>query len=55
MISWVELLWKNHWEDKRRIVTLEWNADDIADVFASQFRDEEPYKYIESPLDYVFT
>ncbi|MFY9140816.1 MAG: hypothetical protein WAO30_08720 [Thermacetogeniaceae bacterium] len=41
-------------EDKRRIVTLEWNADDIADVFASQFRDEEPYKYIESPLDYVF-
>ena len=29
---------------KRTVVTLEWDADDIADVYASQFRgDEEPY------------
>lgn len=28
---------------KRTMVTLKWNADDIADVYASQFRDEEPY------------
>lgn len=41
-------------EDKRKIVTLEWNAEDIADVFASQFRDEEPYKYIEHPTDLDF-
>lgn len=39
-------------EDKRRIVTLEWDTEDIADVFASQFRDEEPYKYIETPFDF---
>lgn len=41
-------------EDKRRMVTLEWNAEDVADVFASQFRDEEPYKYIEQPTDLDF-
>lgn len=37
----------------RRIVTYEWNADDVADVFASQFRGdgEEPYKFIEEPSD----
>lgn len=31
------------------MVTLEWNADDVADVFASQFRgtDIEPYEQIE--------
>ena len=38
--------------DKRHIVTLEWNADDVADVFASQFRDGEPYKYIDHPNDH---
>jgi len=37
--------------NKRKLVTLEWNLEDILDVFASQFRDEEPYKYIESPRD----
>lgn len=33
----------------RTMVTLEWNADDVADVFASQFRgtDVEPYEQIE--------
>lgn len=49
-----EALEKISAENKRNIVTLEWNVEDIADIFASQFRDEEPYKYIESPLDYVF-
>ena len=38
-------------EDRRRMVSLEWNAEDIADVFASQFRDGEPYKPIEEPND----
>jgi glycine cleavage system aminomethyltransferase T len=38
-------------ENKRKLVTLEWNIEDIADVFISQFRDKEPYKYIESPRD----
>lgn len=41
-------------ENKRQMVTLEWNAEDIADVFASQFRDEEPYKLIEDPTDLNF-
>ena len=32
---------------RRTVVTLEWNADDIADVYASQFRGEEqPYESI---------
>lgn len=38
-------------ENKRQIVTLEWNNEDIADVFISQFRDGEPYKYIDTPTD----
>lgn len=41
-------------ENKRQMVTLEWNVEDIADVFASQFRDEEPYKYIDKPTDMDF-
>lgn len=41
-------------KNKRQMVTLEWNVEDIADVFASQFRDEEPYKYIENPTDLNF-
>ena len=37
----------------RRIVTYEWDADDVADVYRSQFlgTDVEPYKYIEGPSD----
>lgn len=40
----------------RKVVTFEWNADDVADVFASQFKGEdvEPYKPIESPSDVEF-
>ena len=38
-------------ENKRQIVTLEWNVEDIADVFASQFMDGQPYKYIDTPSD----
>lgn len=30
----------------RTVVTLEWNTDDVADVYVSQFRDEEPYEPI---------
>lgn len=41
-------------EDKRRIVALEWNADDVAEVFKSQFlgRNVEPLRYIEEPVDW---
>jgi len=42
----------------RTVVTHEWNADDIADVHASQLRglDEEPYMPIDvtGPLDVMF-
>ena len=36
---------------RRHVVTLEWNADDVGDVFASQFRgtDVEPYDALEYP------
>jgi len=34
---------------KRTIVTLEWNSEDVIDIYASQFRDGEPYKYMEMP------
>ena len=35
---------------KKQMVTLEWNADDVADVFASQFRgqDVQPYDPLEA-------
>lgn len=32
---------------RRQMVTLEWNADDIADIYASQFKPDEPYMPIE--------
>lgn len=37
----------------RKVVTLEWNADDVAEVFASNFRgkDVEPYDPIDPPTD----
>lgn len=35
---------------KRTIVTLEWNPDDVVDIYDSQFRDGEPYKYMEMPI-----
>jgi vanillate/3-O-methylgallate O-demethylase len=34
---------------KRKIVTLVWNLEDVADVFASLFRDEIPYDFMELP------
>lgn len=36
---------------RRVIRTLVWNAEDITDVFASQFRDGTPYDYMEMPRD----
>lgn len=40
----------------RTVVTFEWNADDIADVYASQFRgtDVEPYDFIEDRPNDLF-
>jgi len=35
---------------KRTIVTLEWNADDVLDTFASHFRPGEEYKNFEFPV-----
>jgi glycine cleavage system aminomethyltransferase T len=36
-------------DQKRTIVTLEWNSDDVVDVYASMFRNGEEYKYLEMP------
>jgi glycine cleavage system aminomethyltransferase T len=36
---------------KRKMVTLEWNGDDITDIYASQFRDETPYTQMDRPND----
>ncbi|NLL51148.1 MAG: aminomethyl transferase family protein [Peptococcaceae bacterium] len=35
-------------------VTLEWDADDVADIYASQFRGQgtQPYERIDSPMDW---
>ncbi len=49
-----EALEKIKTENKRGMVTLEWNVDDVAEVYASQFKDEEPYKYIDTPTDLNF-
>lgn len=35
----------------RQMVTLEWNGDDVVDVFASLLRDGEPYRYMDIPED----
>lgn len=35
-------------DPKRKMVSLEWNKEDIIDIFASQFTDD-PYKYMEMP------
>lgn len=34
---------------KRQIVTLEWNTDDVIDVYASLYREGDHYDYIEMP------
>jgi vanillate/3-O-methylgallate O-demethylase len=36
---------------KRLMRTLVWNADDLVDVYASLFRDERPYDYMDMPRD----
>jgi vanillate/3-O-methylgallate O-demethylase len=36
---------------RRLIRTLVWNADDVVEVYASLFRGEEPYHYMEIPRD----
>jgi glycine cleavage system aminomethyltransferase T len=39
---------------KRRMVTLEWNIEDVVDIYASQFRDEEPYPPMDRPNDVYY-
>ena len=34
---------------KRTVVTLEWNPEDVIDIYASHFRPGEEYKYLEIP------
>jgi vanillate/3-O-methylgallate O-demethylase len=34
---------------KRTMATLVWNGDDVTDVYASLFRSETPYQYMEMP------
>ena len=42
-------------DPKRKLVTLEWNADDCIDVQASLFRgDEEPYDFMDMPRQQQF-
>jgi vanillate/3-O-methylgallate O-demethylase len=36
---------------KRLMRTLVWNPQDVIDVYASQFRPEQPYDYMEMPRD----
>jgi vanillate/3-O-methylgallate O-demethylase len=36
---------------KRLMRTLVWNADDVVDVYASMFRNERPYDYMDMPRD----
>lgn len=35
---------------KRTVVTLEWNSDDVKDVYGSLFEEGEEYKYLEIPV-----
>lgn len=39
---------------KRTCVSLEWNKEDILDVYASQFEDGEPYQSMEEPNDMYY-
>jgi glycine cleavage system aminomethyltransferase T len=34
---------------RRTVVTLEWNADDVVDIYASHLREGAEYKYLEIP------
>lgn len=40
---------KEHADPRRTVVTLEWDSDDVVDVYASLFSKGEEYKYIELP------
>ena len=40
----------------RKTVTLVWNVEDVMDVYASLFqKGEEPYRYMDFPIEPVFT
>lgn len=49
-----EALQKIYENPPRVPVTLEWDTDDVADIYASQFRgqESEPYERIDSPMDW---
>jgi glycine cleavage system aminomethyltransferase T len=40
-------------DPKRTIVTLRWNPQDVIDIYASLFRDGEPYATLELPLQFL--
>jgi len=39
----------------REMVTLEWNVDDIMDIYRSEYEPGEPYATLEGPEDYLDT
>lgn len=41
-------------DPKRTAVSLEWNKDDILDIYASRFEDEEPYEDIDKVNDMTY-
>lgn len=48
-----EAAWKAKNSKHRQMVTLEWNARDIGDVFASQFAGGTPYMPMDNANDYL--
>ena len=40
-------------EPKTAMVTLEWNSEDIVDIYRSQFEDKVPYAPMDEPSDYM--
>lgn len=47
-----EAAWTKKNSKHRKVVTLEWNAEDIGDVYASQFAGGTPYMPMDSVNDY---
>jgi vanillate/3-O-methylgallate O-demethylase len=47
-----EALEKEVASPRRKIVSLEYDSDDIIDIFASQFRDADPYEFMNIPIQF---
>lgn len=42
-------------QQAKKIVTLEWYADDIKDIYASYFESGEPFEFMEFPANLIWT